>query len=148
VLYPLSYEGVRSESNNAPLRAYPHGMPVVLVVDDEPIIVRLLEVNLRAAGYEVRSAPTLAAAVASCAERRPDAVIADLGLPDAEPGEVVERLRSAEGMSSVPLVVVSGADRDPGDGAGYAAGVEAFLTKPVEPSAVVDTVRRLTRRDG
>jgi two-component system KDP operon response regulator KdpE len=122
-------------------------MPLVLVIDDEPVLLRLLEVNLRAAGFDVRTASSGAAALASADERRPDVVVLDLGLPDVDGWDVLASLRARPTVRDVPVVVLSGrgagARRGP-DGApdeGYPADVDAFLVKPVEPTDLVDAVR-------
>jgi two-component system KDP operon response regulator KdpE len=121
--------------------------PSVLVVDDEPVLLRLLEVNLRIAGFAVRTAATGAGALEAAGDR-PDAIVLDLGLPDMDGWEVVERLRALNDLAETPVIVLSGTDRDATDDRGYAASVHAFLTKPVEPGDLVGAVRRaLSRTD-
>jgi two-component system KDP operon response regulator KdpE len=117
------------------------GAARVLLVDDEAVIVRVLEVNLRIAGFEVRTATSGAAALEAAADR-PDVVVLDLGLPDMSGWDVLERLREDAGLAATPVIVLSGADRDASNAHGYAATVHAFLTKPVEPADLVDRVRR------
>ena len=139
--------GSQPESSNASRRtggtAYPFGMsPRVLIVDDEPVLVRLLEVNFRSAGFEVRTALRGEEAVAEAAAEAPDVVLLDLGLPDMDGEEVLRKLRQLPGMREVPIVVVSGTDRDATPGRGYASGVFAHLTKPADPAALVETARR------
>ncbi len=116
----------------------------MLVVDDEAVLRRLLEVNLRAAGFAVRTASSGAGALAAVHEPTPDAIVLDLGLPDGEGWTLLERLRADQRLARVPVVVVSGTDRDAEADRGYPADVEAFLTKPVEPADLVETLRRLT----
>jgi DNA-binding response OmpR family regulator len=120
---------------------------LVLLVDDEPVILRMLEVNLVAQGFEVRTAGTGNRALEIAAERMPDAMVLDLGLPDMHGWELLRRLRELGGAVPVPAVVLSGVERDGADARGYAAEVQAFLTKPVEPTDLVETVRRVLRRD-
>ncbi|MGH2636124.1 MAG: response regulator [Actinomycetota bacterium] len=121
-------------------------MTLVLLVDDEPVILRLLEVNFRVAGFEVRTAATGRDAIGAATTEKPDAVVLDLGLPDLGGWEVLERLRELAGLTDTPVVVLSGADRDASGDRGYAANVHAFLTKPVEPTDLVETVRRAVAR--
>lgn len=116
--------------------------PLALVVDDEPILLRLLEVNLRAAGFDVRAASSGAAAIRAAEAEAPDAVVLDLGLPDIGGWEVLDRMRADDRLSATPVIVLSGTDEDEAAGRGYAATVHAFLTKPVEPALLVETVRR------
>jgi DNA-binding response OmpR family regulator len=120
--------------------------PLVLLVDDEPVLLRLLEVNLRVAGFGVRTAGTGMAALESARVERPDAIVLDLGLPDLGGWTVLERIRGVEGLSETPVIVLSGADRDAAGEPGYAASVYAFLTKPVEPSDLIESIRRALAR--
>jgi two-component system KDP operon response regulator KdpE len=120
--------------------------PIVLLVDDEPVLLRMLEVNLKIAGFAVRTATSGAGALASVAEETPDVVVLDLGLPDLDGWEVLARLRAIDALAETPVVVVSGSDRDAAGDPGYAANVHAFLTKPVEPADLVETVRRAVSR--
>jgi CheY-like chemotaxis protein len=75
-------------------------------------------------------------------------VVLDLGLPDVDGWEVVARLRAAEPLANTPVIVLSGTDRDASNDRGYAASVHAFLAKPVEPSDLVEAVRRAVPRTG
>lgn len=120
----------------------------MLLVDDEPTLLRVLEINLRAAGFDVRTAASGAEALRSAAAEAPDAVVLDLGLPDLGGWEVLVRLRDLDGLEATPVVIMSGVDGDDAAGRGYAADVHTFLTKPVEPADVVETVRRAVSRTG
>ena len=151
MLYPLSYEGERwrvyQRACGGPPPPILLRVPLVLLVDDEPVILRLLEINFRAAGFDVATASSGAGAFAALEGGTPDAVVLDLGLPDVDGWDVVEQLRAGERTAATPVVVLSGAERDAGGDRGYAAEVQAFLTKPVDPADLVETVRRVTRRD-
>jgi two-component system KDP operon response regulator KdpE len=120
--------------------------PLVLLVDDEAILVRMLEVNFLAAGFSVRTALTGAQAVAAAAAETPDAVVLDLGLPDIDGRELVAQLRSLPGLTETPLLVLSGTDRDGASDDRYAADVHAHVTKPFEPADLVEMVRRAIAR--
>jgi DNA-binding response OmpR family regulator len=74
--------------------------------------------------------------------------VLDLGLPDLDGWEVVKRLRELDGVASTPVVVLSGTDRNDALVRGYASTVEAYVTKPVEPDELVQTVRRVLARSG
>jgi len=114
----------------------------VLLVDDEPVVLRMLEVNLRIGGFEVRTAGSGRDALRSAESEPPDAVVLDLGLPDLDGWDVLDRLRVIDGLADAPVIVLSGLDRDAVGERGYAARVYAFLTKPVEPADLVETLRR------
>jgi two-component system KDP operon response regulator KdpE len=122
--------------------------PLVLLVDDESVVARMLEVNLRIAGFEVRIARSGREALLDAASRTPDAVVLDLGLPDQSGWDVLERLRGIDGLADVPVIVCSGVDRDDVQERGYAARVYAFLTKPIEPADLVETLRRAVAPTG
>jgi DNA-binding response OmpR family regulator len=122
--------------------------PKVLLVDDEKSILMMLEVNFRAAGFDVVTATSGAGALEVAVAARPDAVVLDLGLPDLDGWEVVKRLRELDGVASTPIVVLSGTDRNDALVRGYASTVEAYVTKPVEPDELVQTVRRVLARSG
>jgi DNA-binding response OmpR family regulator len=121
--------------------------PLVLLVDDEPVLLRLLEVNLGIAGFDVRAASSGGAALDAAAAETPDAVVLDIGLPDLDGWEVLRRLRALDDLSDTPVIVLSGADRDAAAGPGYAADVHEFMTKPVEPADLVETLRRAVAPD-
>ncbi|MGZ8599010.1 MAG: response regulator [Actinomycetota bacterium] len=123
-----------------------HDPPLVLVVDDEPVLLRLLEVNLRVAGLDVRTASSGTGALEAARAHAPDAIVLDLGLPDLGGWDVLAGLRQIEGLSVTPVIVLSGHDRDAAAPPDYAAGVHAFLTKPVEPADLVETLRRALAR--
>ena len=112
-------------------------MTTVLVVDDEPQIRRALRTSLEAHGYEVRTASNGAEAVEAAAEAAPDIVFLDLGLPDLDGTQVIERVRS---FSDVPMIVVSVRDRQTDKVEALDAGADDYVTKPF---AVEELLARL-----
>jgi two-component system, OmpR family, KDP operon response regulator KdpE len=116
----------------------------VLVVDDEPAMLRALRINLRAREYEVVTAATGMEALAEARRRPPDAVILDLGLPDVDGMEVIRRLR---GWSRAPVIVLSGRT-GPGDKiAALDAGADDYVTKPFSMEELLARLRAVLRRD-
>ena len=115
----------------------------VLVVDDEPQILRALRTSLRAAGYEVASAETAAGARAAAALQPPEAVILDLILPDGNGVHVCRELRT---WSSTPVIVLSavGEERDKVDA--LDAGADDYVTKPVGIEELLARLRAALRR--
>src|SRR5262249_14850352 len=101
--------------------------PRVLVVDDEPQILRALTTNLRGAGYEVEPAATAEEALAAAALREPEAVILDLVLPDRSGTEVTRELRT---WSGVPVIVLSAVGDEDEKVAALDAGADDYVTKP------------------
>ena len=99
----------------------------VLVVDDEPQILRALKINLSVRGYEVVTAATGAGALRAAAEQRPDVVILDLGLPDISGIEVLAGLR---GWLTVPVIVLSARTDSADKVEALDAGADDYVTKP------------------
>jgi len=101
--------------------------PLALVVDDELQIRRLLRVCLEANGYRVTEASTGQEGLAEAAQRRPDVLILDLGLPDLDGVTVLKRLRE---WSRIPVVVLSVRDREEDKVAALDNGADDYVTKP------------------
>jgi two-component system, OmpR family, KDP operon response regulator KdpE len=99
----------------------------VLVVDDEPAILRFLKPALEANGYEIASAGTVAAATKQVAAEAPDIVLLDLGLPDGDGKEVIRHVRE---WSDVPIVVLSARDREIEKIEALDLGADDFVNKP------------------
>ncbi len=118
-------------------------MTRVLVVDDDPQIVRALVVNMRARGYDVSSAADAATALSLAARQPPDVVLLDLGLPDMDGSEVIVGLR---GWSSVPIVVLTGRTDQAQKIAALDAGADDFVTKPFDIEELFARMRAVGRR--
>ena len=118
-------------------------MTRILVVDDEPQILRALAANLKARGYAVDLAGTGEAALTLAQRHRPDAVILDLGLPGMDGLEVIEGLR---GWTDVPIVVLSVREREAEQVAALDAGADDYVTKPFGMGELLARVRAALRR--
>jgi two-component system KDP operon response regulator KdpE len=120
-------------------------MSELLVVEDDDQLRKALALTLRARGYDVRTAANGADAIAAVQVTRLDAVILDLGLPDIDGVEVIERVRTT---SSVPIVVLS-ARRDQSDKvSALDAGADDYLTKPFGIEELLARLRAAARRSG
>ncbi len=115
----------------------------VLVVDDEPQILRALQTNLRGAGYEVEAATTGAQALTAAAVNPPDAVILDLVLPDMRGTEVCRELRT---WTSVPVIVLSVVGDEAEKVAALDAGADDYVTKPFGVDELLARLRASLRR--
>ena len=115
----------------------------ILVVDDEPQILRALQTSLRAAGYEVESAGDAAGALAAAAAHPPDAVILDLVLPDGTGTEVARRLRE---WTNVPILLLSVVGDDHEKVAALDAGADDYVTKPFSVDELLARLRAALRR--
>lgn len=119
-------------------------MTRILVVDDEPQILRALATNLRARDFDVDLAHDGREALQLAADRHPDVVILDLGLPDIDGVEVVAGLR---GWSSVPIIVLSVRDAESDKVQALDAGADDYLTKPFGMNELLARIRAAVRRN-
>ena len=115
----------------------------VLVVDDEPQILRALRINLRVRQYEVDTALTGTQALEIAARNPPDLIILDLGLPDLDGTEVIAGLR---GWTAAPIIVVSGRADSTDKVAALDAGADDYLTKPFSMDELFARMRVSIRR--
>jgi two-component system KDP operon response regulator KdpE len=115
----------------------------ILVVDDEPQIVRALVTNLKVRDYDVHGASTGEEAVELAARLRPDLLIVDLGLPGISGIEVIEAVRA---WSAVPIIVLSVRDAERDKVAALDAGADDYVTKPFGIEELLARVRAATRR--
>ena len=115
----------------------------VLLVDDDPQIVRAIRVNLTARGYTVSSAYTGRQALAEAVAVRPDVVVLDLGLPDLDGVAVITDLRR---WTPVPIVVLSGRAASGDKVEALDAGADDYVTKPFDIDELVARIRAVSRR--
>ncbi len=115
----------------------------ILVVDDEPQILRALQTTLRGAGYEVVTAATALEALTAAATRLPDAIILDLVLPDGSGTEVCRELRT---WTSTPVVVLSAVGQESEKVAALDAGADDYVTKPFGVAELLARLRAVLRR--
>ena len=117
----------------------------ILVVDDEPQILRALQTNLRGAGYDVDTAATAEAALATAAMRPPDAVILDLVLPDGRGTDVCRELRR---WSAAPVLLLSVVGEEQEKVAALDAGADDYVEKPFGVEELLARLRAALRRAG
>jgi two-component system KDP operon response regulator KdpE len=115
----------------------------VLVVDDDPAILRALAINLKARDYLVIGASDGAQGLAAAARERPDAVVLDLGLPDMDGTEVIRGLR---GWASMPIIVLSAREQEPQKVAALDSGADDYVTKPFGMDELLARLRAAIRR--
>jgi two-component system KDP operon response regulator KdpE len=115
----------------------------VLIVDDEPQILRALAINLKALGYEIEAAQSGEEALQRAASHRPDAVILDLGLPGIDGVEVIRGLR---GWSDVPIIVLTVREAERDKIQALDAGADDYVTKPFGMGELLARLRAALRR--
>ncbi|MFI9358014.1 response regulator [Streptomyces lydicus] len=118
-------------------------MTRVLVVEDEPPLMRALEINLKARGYDVETAPDGAHALRRAAARPPDVVLLDLGLPDMDGNDVIKELR---GWSRASILVVSARRTSQEKVTALDAGADDYITKPFDMDELLARLRAAARR--
>ncbi|HZA09140.1 response regulator [Mycobacterium sp.] len=118
-------------------------MTRVLVIDDEPQILRALRINLTVRGYEVTTAATGAGALRAAAENRPDVIVLDLGLPDMSGIEVLAGLR---GWLTAPVIVLSARIDSTDKVQALDAGADDYVTKPFGMDEFLARLRAAVRR--
>jgi two-component system KDP operon response regulator KdpE len=116
--------------------------PTVLIIDDEPQIRRLLRVTLEANDYRVWDAPTGLEGVAQVAQRKPDVVLLDLGLPDLDGLTVLKRIRE---WSRVPILILSVRDQEEEKIAALDSGADDYVTKPFNSGELLARLRAAMR---
>ena len=118
-------------------------MTRVLIVDDEPQILRALSITLKARSYDVVVAVNGRQALAAAAESAPDIVVLDLGLPDLDGVDVIRGLR---GWTNVPIIVLSGRSHGRSKVDALDAGADDYVTKPFNVDELLARLRAVTRR--
>ncbi|WP_374329755.1 response regulator [Aestuariivirga sp.] len=114
----------------------------ILVVDDEPQIIRFLKPALGAAGYDVVTAANAAEAIRLSATQSPDAVLLDLGLPDKDGKDVIREVRA---FSQVPIIVLSARDRETEKISALDLGADDYVNKPFGIGELLARIRAVTR---
>lgn len=116
--------------------------PTALVIDDEAQIRRLLRVTLEANGYRVLDAATGQSGLAEAAQRAPDVILLDLGLPDMDGITVLKRIRE---WSTAPVLILSVRDQEEDKVAALDAGADDYVTKPFHSGELLARLRAALR---
>jgi two-component system phosphate regulon response regulator PhoB len=118
----------------------------ILVVEDEPAIVELVTYSLREAGWEIGTAPNVAAAWDSIVHRRPDLVLLDWMLPDQSGLRLLARLRGDRDFQDIPVIMLTAKSMEEDKIAGLNTGADDYVTKPFSPRELLARARALLRR--
>ena len=122
------------------------GVARVLVVDDDPVILKLLEVNFTMEGFDVVSAVDGADGLERARVERPDIVVTDIMMPKMNGIELLEAMRSDADVADIPVILLSAKAMTDDVRAGLDAGADDYITKPFEPLELVDRVNKLLRQ--
>jgi diguanylate cyclase (GGDEF)-like protein len=120
---------------------------VILIVDDDPDILRVVEVNLRLHGYEVLCASSGAEALAAIENKRPHLALVDLMMPGMDGLELTRRLRADPMVTALPIIMLTAKALTSDKVAGLAAGADDYIVKPFDTSELLARVRSALRRN-
>jgi two-component system phosphate regulon response regulator PhoB len=123
-------------------------MERVLIVDDDPDIVRLVSYNLTHAGYEVQTAPTGRKALELIQQHPPDLIVLDLMLPDVDGMEVCRSLRQQAPSRRIPIVMLTARGEEIDRVVGFELGADDYVAKPFSPRELVLRIKSILRRVG
>lgn len=124
-------------------------MPRILAVDDEPNIVRLIQVNLERHGYQVETANNGAQALAKIKANRPDLLVSDVMMPEMDGFELLANVRRDPALMDLPVIMLTAKAQDKDVLEGYKTGADMYLTKPFNPQELLAFVKRiLSSSDG
>ncbi len=115
----------------------------ILAVDDERHIVRLVQVNLERAGYQVVTAFDGKDALEKVASEQPDLVVLDVMMPYMDGFEVLQNLRKNQSTRDLPVIMLTAKAQDADVFRGWSSGVDCYLTKPFNPMELITFVKRI-----
>lgn len=118
----------------------------ILVVDDDPDILEILSYNLTAEGYKVVTAENGVEAVKKAKKKKPQLVILDVMMPEMDGIEACEQIRETKGLENTLITFLTARGEDYSQVAGFDAGADDYITKPVRPKVLMSKVKALLRR--
>ncbi len=118
----------------------------ILLVDDEPDILEIVGYNLSAEGYQISTASDGVEAVKKAKKERPHLIIMDVMMPEMDGIEACEQIRKAPELSETIITFLTARGEDYSQVAGFDAGADDYITKPIKPKVLVSKVKALLRR--
>lgn len=118
----------------------------ILLVDDEPDILEILSYNLSAEGYEVFTAKNGVEGVAKARKKQPHLIVLDVMMPEMDGIEACETIRSTKGLENTIITFLTARGEDYSQVAGFDAGADDYITKPIKPKVLISKVKALLRR--
>jgi len=120
--------------------------PTILVVDDEPDILNLLDYNLRKASFKVITAKDGPEAIDSARHSKPDLILLDIMLPNMDGTEVLKRLKTSDSTRHIPVIMLTAKGEEVDKIVGFELGAEDYITKPFSPRELILRVRAVLKR--
>jgi DNA-binding response OmpR family regulator len=118
----------------------------VLAVDDDPVILRLIEVNLSLEGFQVETATGGEDVLARARDVAPEVILLDVMMPGMTGWDVAQRLKEDGATSGIPIVFLSARTQEEDRRRGEDLGVAAYVSKPFDPTELVQTIRQVAER--
>lgn len=115
----------------------------ILAVDDEKHIVRLVEINLKKAGYEVTTASNGREALEAVALSVPDLIVMDVMMPEMDGFAALKKLKENSATSNIPVIMLTAKAQDADVFKGWQSGADLYLTKPFNPAELLTFVQRI-----
>ena len=121
-------------------------LPHVLIIEDEPDLVRVLEYNLQSAGFETRSVSRAGEALRVAQAVEPDVILLDLMLPDGSGSDVCRALKSGAATKHIPVIMVTARGEEIDRVVGFELGADDYVVKPVSVRELILRIRAILRR--
>ena len=118
----------------------------LLVVDDEPKLLKAVAVDLRGEGYDVTTARSGGEALISIVQKTPDLIVSDIRMPGMDGYELARRLRQNQATALIPIVFLTAKDTTTDRIVGFRTGIDAYLTKPFEPDELLAVIAGILNR--
>ncbi|MFH6603420.1 response regulator transcription factor [Maribacter algicola] len=118
----------------------------ILLVDDEPDILEIVKYNLSSEGYEVFTAKNGVEGVAKAKKKKPHLIILDVMMPEMDGIEACEIIRGTTGLENTIITFLTARGEDYSQVAGFDAGADDYITKPIKPKVLISKVKALLRR--
>lgn len=119
---------------------------LILIVDDEPDILEILSYNLKNEGYQVITAENGVKAVKKAKKHRPHLIVLDVMMPEMDGIEACEQIRKIDSLNDAIITFLTARNEDYSQIAGFEAGADDYITKPIKPKVLVSKVKSLLRR--
>ncbi len=118
----------------------------ILLVDDEPDILEILSYNLSAEGYQVFTANNGVEGVSKAKKKQPHLIVLDVMMPEMDGIEACETIRNTKGLENTIIAFLTARGEDYSQVAGFDAGADDYITKPIKPKVLISKVKALLRR--